>query len=367
MRMFFDKINNGSPFGVIKEVFFYDYSPNNPNNSSQLKQFLEYKRHFIGFVEIFIEPSESLFIVYENEPSATFNLKNYLLVLAKHTYNKKICYCENKQDKNTHNIKNIKLLSTRRHDFGKDLDSIDVELSNPNTFVQSLLKLGSFLHGKTIESFDNPTNYPPITLPITLAPWQTTTVEIEEHRKNTTFDQNYNSPHYRQNSAQNIKINEIANDLESGKIVGKKIISDVLLGVSCCFMDDESLKDLKKLLSQDQINLSRAITEAINQAENTNGINLTSAIIDKIEYHFRDNTFHFIFNVSNHFLSGKSRLTIEVPRVALENIKLPDMKEICVNQWYINIVIDILKFFINGGSYVIEGIKQELYNSINKT
>ncbi|GAA7941469.1 hypothetical protein TH0006_10550 [Helicobacter pylori] len=149
-------------------------------------------------------------------------------------------------------MKNIKLLSTRRHDFGKDLDSIDVELSNPNTFVQSLLKLGSFLHGKTIESFDNPTNYPPITLP----PLQTP-VEIEEHRKNTTFDQNYNSLHYRQSSAQNIKINEIANDLESGKIVGKKIISDALLGVvSCCFMDDKNLKDLKKLLSQDQINLS---------------------------------------------------------------------------------------------------------------
>ncbi len=31
---------------------------------------------------------------------------------------------------------------------------------------------------------------------------------------------------YRQSSAQNIKINEIANDLESGKIVGKKIISN---------------------------------------------------------------------------------------------------------------------------------------------
>ncbi|GAA9017791.1 hypothetical protein BTM294_17580 [Helicobacter pylori] len=30
-QMFFDKINNGSPFGVIKEVFFYDHSPNNPN------------------------------------------------------------------------------------------------------------------------------------------------------------------------------------------------------------------------------------------------------------------------------------------------------------------------------------------------
>ncbi|GAA8287010.1 hypothetical protein HpNP141_09960 [Helicobacter pylori] len=82
---------------------------------------------------------------------------------------------------------------------------MDVELSNPNTFVQSLLKLGSFLHGKTIEFLDNPTNYPPVTL----APWQTP-VEIKEHIKNTIFDQNYNSLHCRQSSAQNIKINEIA-------------------------------------------------------------------------------------------------------------------------------------------------------------
>ncbi len=270
-------------------------------------------------------------------------------------YSGKICYCENKQDKNTHNMKNIKLLSTRRHDFGKDLDSIDVELSNPNTFVQSLLKLGSFLHGKTIESFDNPTNYPPITLP----PLQTP-VEIEEHRKNTTFDQNYNSLHYRQSSAQNIKINEIANDLESGKIVGKKIISNALLSANYCFMDDKNLKDLKKLLSQNQINLSNVIVELINQevslTENVNGINLTSAIIDKIEYHFRDNTFHFIFNVSNNFLSGKSKLTIEVPRVALENIKLPDMKEMYVNQWYINIFINMLIFFINEDSYILTGV-----------
>ncbi|EQL47534.1 hypothetical protein N402_03875 [Helicobacter pylori FD423] len=255
MKMLFDKINNGSPFGVIKEIFFYNFSP---NNSPQLKQFLEYKRHFIGFVEIFIEPSENLFFVYENEPRVTFNLKNYLLVLAKmRCIPAAICYCENKQDTQNTDTKEIKFLSAKSHDFGKDLNSINVELSNPNIFVQSLLKLGSFLHGKTIESFDSPTNYPPITLPITLAPWQTTTVEIEEHRKNTTSDQNYNSLHYRQSSAQNIKINEIANDLKSGKIVGKKIISDALLGVSCCFIiDDESLKDLKKLLSQDQINLS---------------------------------------------------------------------------------------------------------------
>lgn len=224
-------------------------------------------------------------------------------------------------------MKNIKLLSAKSHDFGKDLNSMDVELSNPNTFVQSLLKLGSFLHGKTIEFLDDPTNYPPVTL----ASWDTPTipgktpVEIEEHIKNTTFDQNYNSLHYRQSSAQNIKINEIANDLESDKIVGKKIISNALLSANYCFMDDKNLKDLKKLLSQDQINLinlSNVIVKLINQevslTENVNGINLTSAIIDKIEYHFRDNTtFHFIFNVSNNFLSGKSKLTIEVPRSSI--------------------------------------------------
>lgn len=181
------------------------------------------------------------------------------------------------------------------------MDSISVELSNPNTFIQSLLKLGSFLHGKTIKFLDNPTNYPPVTL----APWATptipmkTTVEIEEHRKNTTLDQNYHPFNYRQSSA------------------GTKIISDALLSANYCFMDDENLKDLKKLLSQDQINLSNIIVSTINQAENVNGINLTSAIIDKIEYHFRDNTFHFIFNVSNSFLSGKSRLTIEVPRMGI--------------------------------------------------
>ncbi len=314
--MLFDKINNGSPFGVIREVFSF---------SPQLRQFLNNKCHFIGFVEIVIGPIESLFFVYENEPSTTFNLKNFLLVLAEYIYSGKICYCENKQDKNTHNMKNIKLLSTRRHDFGKDLDSIDVELSNP----------------------------------ITLPPLQTP-VEIEEHRKNTTFDQNYNSLHYRQSSAQNIKINEIANDLESGKIVGKKIISNALLSANYCFMDDKNLKDLKKLLSQNQINLSNVIVELINQevslTENVNGINLTSAIIDKIEYHFRDNTFHFIFNVSNNFLSGKSKLTIEVPRVALENIKLPDMKEMYVNQWYINIFINMLIFFINEDSYILTGV-----------
>ncbi len=55
-----------------------------------------------GFSEI------TAFVVFTNESDATFNLKNYLLVLAKmHCNPTAIYYCENKQDKNTHNMKNI--------------------------------------------------------------------------------------------------------------------------------------------------------------------------------------------------------------------------------------------------------------------
>ncbi len=205
-------------------------------------------------------------------------------------------------------MKSIEFLNTGRHDFGKDLDSIDVELSNPNTFVQSLLKLGSFLHGKTIESFDNPKNYPPITLP----PLQTP-VEIEEHRKNTTFDQNYNSLYYRQSSAQNIKINEIANDLESGKIIGKKIISNAFdLSVSYRFIILDGLKNLKERLFIDIINV-------INQKKR---VALNHAQIDDIQYNVLDSAFYFIFDVGN-----PSHLAIKVPRKSLENDELPNTKK----------------------------------------
>ncbi|WP_033613305.1 hypothetical protein [Helicobacter pylori] len=192
-QMFFDKINNGSPFRVItfigpilshfKNVMRSDYLSSEPTKQDRIKSFLV----------------------------QTFNLKNYLLVLAKmHCNPTAICYCGNKQDAQNTNTKEIKFLSAKSHDFGKEMDSISVELSNSNTFIQSLLKLGSFLHGKTIESLNNPTNYPPIN-------------EIEEHRKNITFD------HYRQSSAQNIKINQIADDLKQGEVVSHKLIANALI------------------------------------------------------------------------------------------------------------------------------------------
>ncbi|WP_240455422.1 hypothetical protein [Helicobacter pylori] len=115
-----------------------------PTKQDQIRSFLINKREFIGFVEIIIGPSESLFFVYENEPSTTFNLKNYLLVLATtHCNPTAICYCENKQDTQNTDTKEIKFLRTRTHFFGKEFGSTKVKIgiSNPKTFWDSLLEL----------------------------------------------------------------------------------------------------------------------------------------------------------------------------------------------------------------------------------
>ncbi len=65
---------------------------------------------------------------------------------------------------------------------------------------------------------------------------------------------------YKQSSVQNIKINEIAKDLESGKIVGEKIINNALFyaskeytGSSYCFIDPKDLEtQLLQKLSQNK-------------------------------------------------------------------------------------------------------------------
>lgn len=69
--------------------------------------------------------------------------------------------------------KEIEFLSAKSHDFRKkELDSISVELSNPNTFIQSLFLIGS---------------------------------------------------------AQNLKINQIADDLKQGEVVSNKLIANALV------------------------------------------------------------------------------------------------------------------------------------------
>lgn len=61
---------------------------------------------------------------------------------------------------------------------------------------------------------------------------------------------------YRVDSEQNRKINEIVEGLKSGKIIGKKIISNAFdLSVSYCFITLDGLKNLKERLFIDIINV----------------------------------------------------------------------------------------------------------------
>ncbi|MDU9703419.1 hypothetical protein [Helicobacter pylori] len=83
---------------------------------------------------------------------------------------------------------------------------------------------------------------------------------------------------YRVSSEQNRKINEIAEGLKSGKIIGKKIIANAFdPNASYCFITP----------------------------------------VDDIQYNVLDSAFYFIFDVGNPLLKKPIQLIVEVPREAL--------------------------------------------------
>lgn len=120
---------------------------------------------------------------------------------------------------------------------------------------------------------------------------------------------------YKQSSAQNIKIDEIANDLKSGKIVGEKIISNAL-----------SLVQYKQDLLTD-------IIIEINQI--------------KIEYNLLDDAFYFIFDIDN-----SHQLIVNVPRKKLRDMRLPKMRT-RESHSYLKIQ-SILKSCVRKGFYIIQ-------------
>ncbi|WRA23915.1 hypothetical protein KVK48_03365 [Helicobacter pylori] len=74
-------------------------------------------------------------VTLNNDPSATFNLKNYLLVLAKKFYCS-VCYCENI------NTQKIEWISTNHSDFGEILQEFsDITSLSPNELPQFLTDL----------------------------------------------------------------------------------------------------------------------------------------------------------------------------------------------------------------------------------
>ncbi|GAA8499387.1 hypothetical protein KKKH53_11940 [Helicobacter pylori] len=97
---------------------------------------------------------------------------------------------------------------------------------------------------------------------------------------------------YKVDSEQNRKINEIVEGLKSGKIIGKKIISNAF--------------DLKERLFIDIINV----------------INQKKRVVLNHDQNVLDSAFYFIFDVGN-----PSHLATKAPRKSLENDELPNTKK----------------------------------------
>ncbi len=342
---FHKKINYGLPFGII---FIAGNSDNPIDIDDKTKKiescfradesnwFIDYPITIEDY--LILDNLKSCF-VFQNEPNVTlfdnddndrpFNLKQYLLGLKEKLGFEPmgIFYCENA---NTHKIE----LIGNDSDFREILLEFSENIPKaPNELPQFLTNFKNSKIPNEKISFSPPKNYPSIFLykiygyfkrevrntfdryfwhGYSKIPQEKRIAKIKEQVKEEIKINPFFCNH-RVSSEQNRKINEIAEGLKSGKIIGEKIISNAFdLNASYCFITPDGLKNLKERLFIDIIN-------AINQKKR---VALDHAQIDDIQYNVLDNAFYFIFDVGN-----PSQLAIKVPRKSLENDELPNTKK----------------------------------------
>ncbi len=105
----------------------------------------------------------------------------------------------------------------------------------------------------------------------------------------------------------------------SKTLLAKALANTTDTDASYCF-----ISDLATQLNNISPRVSKSIVTAIEQAE---GVRLTYALIDKITYNSLHNTLSFVFDIDNPLSDQKfEELVIEVPREALKNVKLPQIK-----------------------------------------
>ncbi|WP_229763940.1 hypothetical protein [Helicobacter pylori] len=324
---FHKKISNGLPFGIIfiagNSDNPIDIDDKNKKLASCFRDAIKHPFYCPITIEdyLILDNLKSCF-VFQNKPNVTlfdndendrpFNLKQYLLGLKEKLGFELtgIFYCENS---NTHKIELI----------GNDSDFREVLLEfsenipkAPNEIPQFLTNFKNSKIPNEKISFSPPKDYPSLykvygyfkrevrdTFDRYLwhgyskIPQEKRIAKIKE-QMNEEIKINPSFCNYRVDSEQNRKINEIVEGLKSGKIIGKKIISNAF--------------DLKERLFIDIINV-------INQKKR---VVLNHAQIDDIQYNVLDSAFYFIFDVGN-----PSHLAIKAPRKSLENDELPNTKK----------------------------------------
>ncbi len=342
-------INNGLPFGIIFIVSDPENLIDINDKNKKLESCFHYyeNSHFLYFPIItesyLILDNLKSYFIFQNENDKPFNLKQHLLELKKELWFEPsgIFYCENAS------TRKIELISNEPEDFkGVLLEFLQITSLSPNELPQFLanFKFSKSTYGidkaefslsslslENMTPIDNLLSTLKCRIKNTLKrySWHGYSKIPQEKRitqiKKQVSEECKVEPFFhslRVSSEQNRKVNKIAEDLKSGKIVGEKIIDNVFdINASYCFITPEDLKNLKeRLFIQKNID----ITHVINQKK---GEAFDHILINDIKYNLLDNTFHFIFNVDN-----SSQLTIKVPRKDLENYELPNTKKDMFNK-----------------------------------
>ncbi|MCQ2725525.1 hypothetical protein JT049_07600 [Helicobacter pylori] len=345
----------------------YTYK-DNMERTKHLKAYLDSWRDFVGYIQVIgywkenlendlIPDKETSFFVFVNEPSSTFSLKNHLLLLAQLFNQAAICYCKNAK------TGKVDLLLATQKDFGKvDMTFTGITFTTPLT--QSITRLHNKVYtffdkqGKDnygvffdelsttkikamsipkiadefyrhlenrVKSFIKARQYhgSPRTFDVDdIEKYELQTIKERENRKkvlNASFRQSYENA---------LRVNNLVNAMRQGKKVSRTLIAKVLANTidtdaGYCFI---SPTDLATQLGNISPRLSKSIVTAIEQAE---GVRLNYALIDKVTYNSLHNILSFIFDIDNP-LSDQAfeELVVEVPREALKNVKLPQIKNV---------------------------------------
>lgn len=151
VRVIDDKMKDFMSTQEFITKYKYSYS-DYIKETQHLKSFLDGKRDFLGYIQAIgywkekvendlLPNKEISFFVFQNEPSKTFNLRNYLLLLARLFDQEAICYCKNAiHDKE--NIYKVELVSALSSDFNEVWAKFsDITFSVPSQLPQSLTHL----------------------------------------------------------------------------------------------------------------------------------------------------------------------------------------------------------------------------------
>ncbi|WP_171931209.1 hypothetical protein [Helicobacter pylori] len=367
-----------------KFVKKYRYTQkDNMKRTRQLKSLLDSKRHFVGYIQVIgywkentddaiLPDKEVSFFVFSHQPmSLSFDLASELLLLGAHFNQEAICYCENaivlKDDRYQ-----VELVSTLPNDIGDVWATFDnITFSTPSQLPNALTRLKDQVYtffkknpekdkyGVAFEDLVVKSKITAMKLPIgfgdrldvadfvksSIRDRQSCSrtngyqqlffvVDIENWERKAVKDREklkcITSKSYRASYNHNIKVRKVVNAMLKGKEVSRTLIAKALANTTDTDAGYCFISDLATQLGNISPRVSKSIVTAIEQAE---GVRLNYALIDKVSYNSLHNTLSFIFDIDNP-LSDQAfeELVVEVPREALKNVKLPQIKNVLTAQ-----------------------------------